>query len=124
MSYVSTLELPFEGSATCTVCDFATPEMLISSWTSIEVEVPENVFARAPSNNTVLDGVKFLPVNRIKPCGTPTIVLEGNIWERTGAEELEVGVTVRFRVAPWLRVPDVPVTITFPWDAAEPIAAV
>jgi hypothetical protein len=42
------------------------------------------------------------------------VVLEGDIWERTGAEGVEVDVTFRFNVAMWLTEPDVPATITFP----------
>jgi len=124
MSYVSTFELPFVGSDTCTVCNFAIPKILESTKTSIAVELPAVAFVGAPSNNTMLDGVKFMPANWSIPWGTPTITREGDTWKRTGADALEIAVTVRFSGAPWLRFPEMPVTVTLSWDAAEPAAAV
>ena len=121
---MSTFELPFVGSDTWTVCNFEIPKILVSTLTSIAVGLPAVAFAGAPSNNTMLAGVKFLPVNWSIPWGTPTITLEGDTWKRTGVDPLEFAVTVRVSGAPWLRFPDMPVTVTFSCDAAEPAAAV
>ena len=75
---MSTFDLPLVGSDTCTVCNFASPKMLESTKISIVVELPGVAFAGAPSNNTMLDGVKFMPANWIIPWGTPTITREGD----------------------------------------------
>jgi len=68
--------------------------------TSIAVELSTVAFAGAPSNNTMLAGVKFFPTNWSIPWGIPTITLEGDTWRRTGADELEFAVTVRLSGAP------------------------